>query len=521
MNMTSAVSSSTVSRWRGGTRRRVVAALVAVLSVVLGGLTSARAQDPDPAQLLEDFVFYCLTANPQLASASADALLGSGMSDADLAELLDEKGKTQVERFDVAVVRAQRIADPELERASGELSLRIEQGRMDLARDPSRIDAAIQMLVGNQRERLLGRRRLVSAGEYAVPALLREITEGKNERLKNQCISVLQEIGRQAVTPLSAGLLQLGDPQSQRIVADILGTIGYAHAAPVLRELADDPNASSPVRDAADRALRRFNNPDLFNLPVSNLYAAVGRQYFDESESLIAFPGEPSNNVWSYDAFVGLQRTPVPTEIYGEVMAMKMASAALKNDPLNSGALSLFVASNLKRENEIPAGMTDPIFGENQYTPEFYATVFGTQTCLDVLEMALDQVNTPLVRDAIKALSQTTGGANLFGKVRTRQPLLEALQYPDRRAQYEAALTLARRCPGRAFPATSRSCRCSVPPSEPAARVLLWSSPTTRRTSACSRTCWRAWISPWREPEARWARCRSRSTRQWGSISSS
>ena len=72
----------------------------------------------------------------------------------------------------------------------------------------------------------------------------------------------------------------------------------------------------------------------------------------------------------------------------------------------------------------------------------FYATVFGTQTCLDVLALAIDKLDTPLVRDAIAALSKSTVGANLFSRGKGRQPLLDALAYPERRVQYEAALTL-------------------------------------------------------------------------------
>jgi CheY-like chemotaxis protein len=114
-------------------------------------------------------------------------------------------------------------------------------------------------------------------------------------------------------------------------------------------------------------------------------------------------------------------------------------------------AISLFVAANLKRENDLPAGATDPIYGDQLYTPEFYATVFGTQTCMDVLGLALDTRDTPLVRDAIAALAKTTGGANLFSAEFGRQPLLEAMRYPDRRVQYDTALVLGRALPDQSF----------------------------------------------------------------------
>ncbi len=148
------------------------------------------------------------------------------------------------------------------------------------------------------------------------------------------------------------------------------------------------------------------------------------------------------NNVWNYNAFAGLESTPVATEIYSEIKAMQMAARAVAFNADDRGSLGLYVAANLRRENQLPAGMDDPIYGSMAYTPAFYATVFGTQTCQDVLAMAIDAVDTPLVRDALTALAETTGGSNLFATTSGRLPLTEALQYPDRRVRYESAIIL-------------------------------------------------------------------------------
>ncbi|MHC4993307.1 MAG: HEAT repeat domain-containing protein, partial [Planctomycetota bacterium] len=438
-------------RW-GSTASSCLSIHVVAFAVTLALVGPSMAQDnaSDPAQLLEDFVFYSLTANPELAAGNAQALLDSGLTDAQLAELLDETGSTSVSRFDDAIGRVQRLVDyPDLENIASELATRIERGRLDLARDPARIDQAIGLLTGPQRSRLIARRRLTTAGEYAVPALLKQVTEGNDERLKNQSIDVLTEIGRYAVTPLTAAVLKLGDPRAQRVVCDILGDIAHPQAAPTLLDLAQRDTTDPATKESALRAFRRVGGD---GDDLSNLYTNLGIEYFNEYESLIAYPLEATNNVWDYDPFVGLIPRPVPTPIFAEVMAMRMAGRALDADDSNRQALSLFVAANLKRENELPQGLTDPVFGQSPYSPDFYATVFGTRTAMDVLGMAMDIVNTPLARDAIGALEDTTGGANLFANdMGGRQPLLEALQYPDRRTQYEAAITLARALPQRHF----------------------------------------------------------------------
>jgi len=424
------------------------AVLAVLLLVVLA--PAAMAQDnATPRELLEDFIHYTRTANPELATGNAQALLDRGLTNAELAELLDEQGRSYVERFNEAVALALRSREyPGLRDIAGELSARIESGRLELARDPERIEKAISMLVGNLRGRRLAEQRLEAAGEYAVPKLLRKVIEGKDEVHRTRCRDMIVRIGREAVYPLSITLKDV-DANNQRIICDMLGEIGYRHAAPYLREVAEDPGAANYVRDAAARAFRSVGGVEG---DLSIQFSSLAKQYFGESLSLVAYPYEQTNNIWEYDAFSGLIPTPVPTDIFSEIRAMQTSLRALGHDSRNRDALALFVASNLRRENEMPAGASDAVFGDLQYTPDFYATVFGTDTSLNVLAMAIDAQDTQLVRDAIDALSETTGGSNLLTRRDdARNPLIESLNYPDRRVQYEAALTLGGALPPRGF----------------------------------------------------------------------
>lgn len=432
---------SITARLRRSTR---LGGVLAAAVLALASAAPAPAQDESPGQLLEDFVHYSNIAKPDLAAAYGQRLLDSGITCAELAGLLDE-GEFSLDRFDNAIRRMMLI--PEMETLVAEINRCVEQGRLDLARDSERIEQAIVMLQGTQREKLLAQGRLKAAGEYAVPSLLRKITDERDEKLKQSCKDMIIAIGRQAVTPLCEALMYV-DPQSQRVVCEMLGDIRYPHSAPYLRELSVDETANVPVREAAERAFRVVGGAQA---DPSILYGNLGYLYYDHLGSLIAYPYEETNNIWNYDWAVGLVAQPVPTVVYGELMAMRVARKALEFDRANRPALSLFVAANLKRENNLPQGESDPIEGEAKYSPSFYATVFGTQVCLDVLALAIDTTDTPLVRDAIAALSQTTGGANLFSAGDGRQPLLEALSYPDRRVQYEASLTLAGALPDRTF----------------------------------------------------------------------
>lgn len=429
----------------------VATTLFAVPATTVEAAAPVARQDAEtPAQMLEEFIHYTSVAKPDLAIAWGEMLLDSGATNATLAEIVDAPGFDR-DRLDAALERAMRV--DELESLAGELMTRIEGGRLELAREGDRIDGAVQMLVGTIREQRIARERLIAAGEYAVPALLRTITEGADERLKMEARKLLadKKMGRMAVTPLCIALPNV-DADSQVTICRLLAEIGYAHAAPYLAEIATDPSMPSPVTEAAAAAFEKVQGGDA---DVAGLYAALGQEYFSDLSSLVAYPFDPTNNVWAYDAFVGLIPTPVDTAIFNEVMAMQVSSRALDVDPTNRAALALFIASNLKRENELPSGVLDPIYGDSDRSPAFYATVFGTSTCQDVLALALDATDTPLVRDAIAALSHTTGGSNLFSRP-DRRPLLEALDYPDRRVQYEAALTLGAALPESRFSGDQR-----------------------------------------------------------------
>ena len=60
-----------------------------------------------------------------------------------------------------------------------------------------------------------------------------------------------------------------------------------------------------------------------------------------------------------------------------------------------------------------------------------------------------------MLRTGLFGLARS-GGANLFTASGGRQPLLEALRYPDRHVQYEAALTLGEALPRQRFPGDVR-----------------------------------------------------------------
>ena len=407
-----------------------------------GQSDSGQASGKDPSTLLKDFLHYIRIAKPDLALASGQALLDSGVTNEQLAMIVAED---DLDEKLISVIRRGRRM-PGISDVIAEVEQRVEDGRIALARDPERIRKAVAMLDGTMRQKMLAENRLLAAGEYAVPALLEVIVNGKDPQLEVAATQMIEKIKRQAVLPLCAALGSV-EANAQRKICNMLGEIGYPAAEPFLLELAQAKGTSDMVKEAAMRAFRRLGGT---STSLSSQFASLGRRFFDGELSLVAWPSEPRNNVWSYDPYGGLTATSVPTEIFGEVMAMMLANKALSFDRGSRQALALWVAADLRRENDLLPGSTDPIFGNAQYSPQFFATLAGTSVAQDVLSMAIDQYDTALVRDAIAALADTTGSTNLFSG--SRLPLLECLRYPDRRVQYDSALVMANALPTKSFP---------------------------------------------------------------------
>lgn len=421
-------------------------AAILCTAVLLTGASQATAQAgsgaQDPATLLKDFLHYVRIANPDLAEAAGNALFATNVSDEELAMIVTDHDLE--EKVVVVFRRGRRM--PGAGVFVAEIETRIENGRMKLARNDERVREAVAMLTGTLRERMFARKRLLEAGEYAMPALLGKIIDGKDPQLEVACTEIIEEIKRQAVMPLCAALGSVG-PNAQRKICNMLGTIGYPAAIPYVLELAQAKGTTSDVQAAAMRAFKRLGGT---STSIAGQFTALSRNYFDDELSLVAWPDEDVNNIWTYDTYAGLMPTAVPTVIFSEVMSMKAAVAALGYDATSRGALALYVASDLRRENDLPNGVVDPVFGADRYSPQFFATAAGTSVAFDVLSLAIDQYDTALARDAIAALAETTGETTLFASA--RQPLLECLRYPSRRVQYDAALVLAGALPRKNFP---------------------------------------------------------------------
>jgi hypothetical protein len=443
-----------------GTQRRLLG-LCLLVSACLP--TSLSAQEQTPEALWEDFNHYVLIAKPDLALATGQTLLKL----ADNQTLLATVESSDREAWVNVLARAAKMGEADEQYASlvnvaNDLDKRIQAARVELSRNPERIQADIALLAQGQRAYRNATQRLAAAGQYAAPQLLAALLDTDQSRLHPYILSAMVTIGQPLVSPLSAALPQL-DPVSMSQVAQVLAEIGYPQALPAMKEVLESPTADADARLAVQAAYSSLlsSTRQASDLSAAEWNLGLGQTQYttatNNGDDLAGYDASiESGLVWVYGPKIGLVPVVVPGEIFGDVLAMRSAKRALElNDGLDA-ALSLYLMANLRRENRLPSGTVDPSYPSELQPAGFYAMLSGPDRLHDVLAQATSDGDAELALDAIKALAATAGTDALVNRGSAQQPLMTALSYPDRRVRFRAAEALASVRPTEDFPGAHR-----------------------------------------------------------------
>jgi hypothetical protein len=416
--------------------------------------TSKKATE---RELLEDFVHYVNIDQRVAAAGAGQELLERKLKAQQLLEVVETTIGNDKARFEAALTKAMKVT--ELEPIAAQISKAYEQGKMERARDPQEIAKNIQDLKGTVRGKIVAQARLKAAGEYALPQLLTALLDRKDPILQGEVSRLLVDMGRQAVIPLCTAAASL-EPTQQVTVIDILGKIPYTTSAPFVADIAATTKDSS-VKEACGRALSNFAG--MAGNEPADLYLSLAESYYGEKSEITSFPGEEHQLLWSFTPGNGLLMSAIRTPVFHEAMAMRLAERAVELRPDYTNAVSLWIASNFKREIQTPQGYANPAYstaaaptsGLSRREAMYYAVAAGPKIGQSVLARAIDTKNSPLARRAIAAIEQTAGTSGLVSDG-SRLPLIESLTYPNRRVQYDAALALAASQPAAPFPGSER-----------------------------------------------------------------
>ncbi|QQE11693.1 hypothetical protein JD969_19765 [Planctomycetota bacterium] len=433
----------------------MLGASIVSLNLLGGPITSVSAQQQDPKSLWADFNHYVAIARPDLAKANGQALLDQ-VDDATLLKIVEE---SDYKNYEQNLLRAARVAD--VKDVAKQLDSRIQAARVSLSRNDERIASDIELLAQGQRQYRNAVERLTAAGQFAAPQLVETLRDDAKKNLHPYVYEAMIAVGQPMVSPLCAALPQL-DPVTQTQVAQILAEIGYPQAMPQLKEVLEDSKTDPSARKVVEIAFNKLaaSSGLSANLDAASLYLLLGQQQYDlttKGEKLMGFDASSGTGIlWQFTDKLGLLDTPVPGEVYGDILAMRSAKRALEINENLDEALSLYLTANLRRENNLPEGVVDPSYGPDMQPASYYGMLAGPDRIHDVLAKAIVDSDATLALDAIDILSQTAGTDALVNRGKAIQPLLAALQYPDARVRFAASVALANARPEESFSASYR-----------------------------------------------------------------
>lgn len=445
---------------------------LAALALCLGALPFqgvALAQDAAPAgvrisseasveSLFKDFLHYARIGRFTAADAYAKALLEH--KDLDPVEVMrlakeDRKSLNTL----LILIKNSTIG----ESATKVLEL-IEQGEQAQRQDADQIRYNIELLGGNPQQEFFARKRLAQSGEYAIPHMVQALLDPARRSLRPRIVSALPQIGREAVHPLVAAL-EMSDVDVKQDLIGALGEIGYAHAIPALRAIAIDDATTAESRASAAAAIARIESRTgqaLIAAP-DELFVWLANRFYNEDDAVRADPTLESANVWNWNASAGaLERTVVPSRIFGQVMAMRNAARALQLREDNADAIALWLASNIRREGRLGMNVESGDPGEtpvevDETRPDvfpralYFTQAAGPRYAHMVLDRAVADRDSAVALGAIAALRTTAGESSLVGSEDIKQPLVLALRFPDAVVRVRAALALGAALPRTGF----------------------------------------------------------------------
>ncbi|MEM9022008.1 MAG: hypothetical protein AAGC44_15740, partial [Planctomycetota bacterium] len=434
--------------------RSLLAASLA-LSLTLGTVQSygqdavaleARQQD---VNLWQSYCHFVLVAKPETA-----APLGQQLVQLDNQQLLAAIEASNDNYDDPSKIEPWTKSDA-LRPTWNQIEDKYQAALTERSRSAAQIRADIEKLDDGTRARWNAIRRLKETGQFAAPLLIQYLENDDQSSLHPFIVPAMKEMGVSLVYPVSVALPHV-KPATQSKLIDVLSTIGYPEAIPYLQMLVESDRTNSNIKDLSRSAIERIASTSNSSADgtASELFVSLGEKHYrfgtqgQDVDGLDFY--KQVGIVWRYSTDIQeLIATDVPRQVYADIRAMQNAISALKLDKNNDAALTLHLASNLRRENNLEGEQ------DKSYTlpnpSAFYLLLAGADQQKSVLARALGDKDADLALDGIEAMADTSGDAVLLGSDDTRQPVLDAMYFEDRRVRFTAAITLAQAKPADEF----------------------------------------------------------------------
>ncbi|HEY3242732.1 MAG TPA: HEAT repeat domain-containing protein [Phycisphaerae bacterium] len=457
---------------------RVIAAVVPALWLAVPALAQTK-RTPEPAEpaaapepgeaiqpeagasvksLFNDFLHYARIGRFQAANAHARALLAHPKLDpVELAQLAD--ADPQSIHTLILIVKNSSLSE-----SATKVFDVIHQGEFEMRKDPVRIKQNIDKLGGDPQTEYNAIKHLSESGEYAIPWMLQALDDPARRELRPRIVRALPKIGKSALNPLVIALNNVPDADLKMIIVRALGQIEYGQSIPYLSKLIATEGVTAELRTAASEAIARIANAIGHHVGESpaQQFFALSEQNYNEHGSVKADPRDPIANVWYWDASNRfLNKIAVPTAIFGPIMAMRTSEEAIRFQPDYRDAIALWLAADIRREARlgmnVESGEADSKQAADETRPPnfprsiYFVRAAGPAYAHLVLQRAVADRDGAVALGAIAALQSVAGASSLIGSEDYKQPLVQALEFPDAVVRIKAAIAIGRALPTSPF----------------------------------------------------------------------
>ncbi|HMB94711.1 MAG TPA: hypothetical protein VKK61_01595, partial [Tepidisphaeraceae bacterium] len=432
-------------------------ALIAALLAFAGSSLSAQEQttapttNPQLKDSVENYWHFGKVARYDLASAEGQKILAAGADPLTVLSTFESVAADRQDNLDQWLLRWQAV--PALKDVDTKIIGVISDGYRQRRADPKFIQDQLDRVGTNERAYSLAMTRLRESGELAVPFIVDEIRDPAKRSMQPTLRRALRDLGRYALNPLVAAT-ETKDWDTLAVVVGVLGDLGYPDAAPYVQRLIETSETPAAVITTAMDTMSKLGVSPSQGSGASDLFYDLAEKFYYNNASIAADPRYPTANIWYWDMKQGLIRKEVPPPIFKDIMAMRASEYTLKlAGPHSDDALALWLASNYSREANLPQGAADSTRPDNYPPGHYWGVEAGAKYLNMALARALHDRNAAVAFRAIRSMQGIVGQSNLFAAGR---PLIQAMQFPDRKVRYEAAFAMAAALPTDSFEGSQR-----------------------------------------------------------------
>jgi len=345
------------------------------------------------------------------------------------------------------LLRVQKF--PELAEIAQPLFEKLKTASETQATNPERIRYFIGKLDDTASERAYAIEQLARSGPYAIPYFIEAFEEEQID--PTELIRGLMAMPANS-WPAAAAALDSGSESLMSLMLDFLVKLGEPRATQFMYYIAGNPQYSKAIRDKATRSIAKLLEVDPTSLPSSvRSLVSVAREY-DVNPEILGLETEIVP-VWAWKGTnVVVEQLPVPraAEYFG-LHAIKQALALSPDDHEAKIVFLKLALDTATDRNGIAHHLAETPNGALEVSLSA-----GPGLLAEVLDDAIKTRRTSIALATVRALGATASPAQVSGDHQKESPLVRALDYPNSRVRFAAALAALEVHPDQSFSESER-----------------------------------------------------------------